>query len=49
VLAQNNLDFASLESMTFTYKEQYGFSPRIERIDLVDGVQVLFGIYNCVK
>jgi galactokinase len=41
VLAQNNLDFASLETIAFTYKEHYGFSPRIERIDLVDGVQVL--------
>ena len=49
VLAQDNLDFTSIETLAFSYKEQYGFSPRIERIDLVDGVQVLFGIYNCVK
>lgn len=41
VLAQNSFDFNRLKALTTTYQAQFGSTPALERIALVDGVRVL--------
>lgn len=41
VLAQNSFDFNSLKALTTTYQAQFGSTPALERIALVDGVRIM--------
>lgn len=41
VLAQNRLDFNKIEALGTIYKSQFGITPALERIELVDGVRLM--------
>jgi galactokinase len=41
VLAQDSFDFNRLKSLSTAYHAQFGSTPALERIALVDGVRVL--------